>query len=104
MKVFLRIELTTTTELGLELLDATSSVDEALFTGVSRVRIRSDVADHDLVLNTIDDLCLTATHGGAGQIFGACGDVDECDRVELWMDVSFHGKFLSRFGLSPDAL
>jgi len=75
-------QLTTAAELVLELLDAACSVDEALLTGEGRVRIGSDVANHDLVFSAVDCFCLAATHGGLRQELVACGDVDECDRVE----------------------
>jgi hypothetical protein len=25
----------------------------------------------------------------------SCRDVDKCDRIELWMEISFHGKMPS---------
>lgn len=88
--------LATTTELRLELLDAASGVDEALLTCEGRVRIGSDVADHDLIFYAVDSFCLATTHSGTSQIFRASRNVDEGNRVELWMDFSFHGKKIPR--------
>jgi len=82
-------------ELVLELLDAASGVDEALFTGESRVRVRSDIADHDLVFSTVDGFRLAATHRGTGQKLVTSGDVDKCDRIEFRMDISFHSEMPS---------
>ena len=74
----------------MELLDAACSVDEALLTGEGGVRIGSDVANYDLVFSAVDCFCLAATHSGLGQELVACGNIDECDRVECRMEISFH--------------
>ena len=75
----------------MELLNAACSVDEALLTSEGGVRIGSDVANNDLVFNAVDCFCLAATHGGLRQKLVTCGDVDECDRVECRVEISFHG-------------
>ena len=46
--------LATASELVLELLDATSGIDETLLTSEGRVRISSNIANHHLVINAID--------------------------------------------------
>lgn len=43
-------------ELVRELLDATSGVDQTLFTGVSRVRVAGHITDDDVILDTVDGL------------------------------------------------
>ena len=55
------------------------------------MRIGSNVANHDLVFITVYCFCLAATHSGLGQELVTCGNVDECDRVECRMEISFHG-------------
>ncbi len=77
-------------ELVLELLDAAGGVDEALLTGEGGVRIGGDIADHDLVIDAVDGFRLAATHGGASEELVPRGDVDERDRIELRMEISFH--------------
>ena len=79
----------------MELLDAASGIDEALLTGEGGVRIGSNIADHDLVFSAVDSFSLAATSRGASQELVACRDVDECDRIELRMDVSFHSEMPS---------
>ncbi len=49
----------TTTELVLELLDAASRIDEALFARVHRMGIHRDIADDFYVLNAIDGFRLS---------------------------------------------
>ena len=75
----------------MELLDTASCVDETLLTSEGGMRVGSNVANHDLVLITVDCFCLAATHSGLGQELATCGNVDECDRVECRMEISFHG-------------
>jgi hypothetical protein len=96
-----RFVLATATELVLELLDATSGIDETLLAGESRVRIGGDIADHHLVFHIIDGFSLVATHGGTSQIFNAGRNIYECNRVELWMDISFHSVVLSMVSAYP---
>jgi hypothetical protein len=55
--------LATAAEFRLEFLDATCGVDETLLTSESRVRIGSNVANYDLVFNTIYSFSLATTHG-----------------------------------------
>jgi hypothetical protein len=95
--------LATASELVLELLDATSGIDETLLTSEGGVRIGSNIANYHLVINAIDCFSLATTHSRASQIFSACRNVDEGNRVELWMDISFHSIF-RRFRAIPDAL
>jgi hypothetical protein len=95
--------LATASELVLELLDATSGIDETLLTSKGGVRIGSNIANYHLVINAIDCFSLATTHGRASQIFGASRNVDEGNRVELWMNFSFHSIF-RRFRAIPDAL
>jgi len=88
--------LAATAELALELLDAACSVDETLLTSEGWVGIGCDVADDHLVVYTVDGFCLAATHRGASKDFRASRNVDEGNRVELWVDICFHGKKFSR--------
>ena len=88
-------ELAAAAELVLELLDAACSIDETLLTGEGGVRVSSDVADDDLVFGAVDGFRLVATHSGVSQEFVTRGDVDECDRIELGMDCSFHSEMAS---------
>ena len=93
--------LATASELVLELLDAASRIDETLLASEGRVRIGSNIANHHLVINAIDCFRLAATHSGASQIFSASRNIDEGNRVELWMNISFHSKCpFGGFGLS----
>lgn len=89
-----RSRLATAAELVLELFDATSGVDETLLTSEGRVRVRSDVANDDLVFNTVDFFSLATTHCGASEEFVTSRNVDECDVIELRMDISFHRRCL----------
>ena len=75
----------------MELFDAAGGVDETLLTGEGGVRVGGDVADHDIVFDPVDGFLLVAAHGGTGQELATGGDVDECDRIELGMEISFHG-------------
>jgi len=93
--------LATASELVLELLDATSGIDETLLTSEGRVRISSNIANHHLVINAIDCFSLATTHGGASQIFSASRNIDEGNRVELWMNISFHSSVLSEVSSYP---
>lgn len=95
--------LATASELVLELLDATSGIDETLLTSKGGVRVGGNVANDYLVVHAIDCFRLATTHSRASQIFGASRNVDEGNRVELWMDISFHSIF-RRFRAIPDAL
>lgn len=61
------------------------------------MRVSGDVADHDLVLNTINHLGLASAHGGACQELVPGRNVDKCDRVQLWMNFSFHGRMPSKY-------
>ena len=79
----------------MELLDATCGVDETLFTSVGRVRVGSDVADDDLVLNAINDLSLAAAHGRTSKKLVTRRNVDESNWVEFWVDVRFHADLVS---------
>ena len=88
-------ELAATAELVLELLDATSSIDETLLTSKGRVRISSNITDHDLVFGAVDSFSLATTHSGLRQELMSCRDVDERDRIELRMEISFHSKMPS---------
>ena len=65
--------------------------------------VRSDVANYDLVFDTVNRLSLTATHGGMSEILGACRNVDKSNRIELRMDISFHRDSFQKFVLNPDA-
>jgi len=76
----------------LEFLDTASGVDKTLLTSKGRMRIRSDVANYHLVIHPINCFCLATTHSGTSQIFSASRNVDEGNRVELWMNISFHSK------------
>gem|GEM_PF-3624433 len=93
--------LATASELVLELLDATSGIDETLLTGKGGVRISSNIANYHLVINAIDCFSLATTHGGASQIFSASRNIDEGNRVELWMNISFHSSVLSEVSSYP---
>jgi hypothetical protein len=84
-------QLAAAAELILELLYTACCVDETLLTSEGGMRVSSNVANHDLIFITVDCFCLAATHSGLGQELVACGDVDECDRVECRMEISFHG-------------
>jgi hypothetical protein len=86
--------LSATTELGLELLDTTCGVDETLLTSEGRVRISSDVTNDDLKINAVNRFSFRTTHSGTSQKLRACRNVDEGNRLELWMDISFHGNKL----------
>jgi hypothetical protein len=93
--------LATTSELVLKLFDATSGIDETLLTRKGRVRISSNIANYHLVIHAIDGFSLAATHGGASQIFSASRNIDEGNRVELWMNISFHSSVLSEVSSYP---
>ena len=88
-------DLSAAAELGLELLDATSGVDEALLTCKGGVRVGGDVADGDLVFDAVNGFSLRTTQGGTSQKFSAGRNVNEGNRLELWMDISFHSKNVS---------
>ena len=75
----------------MELLYTACGVDETLLTREGGMRVRSNVANHDLIFITVDCFSLAAPHSGLSQELVACGDVDECDRVECRMEISFHG-------------
>ncbi len=89
-KIWLVARLAAAAELVLELLDATCGIDETLLTGEGGVRISSDVTDNDLIFSAVDCFRLTATHSGLSQELMTRRDVDECDRIELRMEISFH--------------
>ena len=55
------------------------------------MRISGDVANHDLMLNTVDDLGLAATHSRAGNEFVPGRNVNKGYRIQLGMDFCFHG-------------
>ena len=74
-------ELAAAAELVLELLDATSGINETLLTSEGRVRISSDITNDDLIFSAVDCFCFATTHSGLRQELVACRDVDECDRI-----------------------
>jgi len=86
------VVLATAAELVLELFDAACGIDEALLTSEGGVRISGNIADHDLVFNAVDSFLFAATHGGVCKVLRAGRNIDEGSRIELWMDISFHGK------------
>jgi hypothetical protein len=65
--------------------------------------ISSDVADHDLVLYTVDLFGLVTTHRRACDKFVPCRNVDKYDWIERGMYFSFHGDTYSYWLISPDA-
>lgn len=90
------------TKLRLEFLDAPGGIDEALLARIRGMRIGGNIADHDLVLHSVDFLGLATAHRRAGKELVSGGNVDEGDRIELGMDFSFHGYSYSL--INPDAL
>lgn len=81
-----------TAELVLELLDATSSVHEALFARVGRMGVHRHIADNDVILDAIDRFLLLGAKGGLGQKLPATGNVHEARGFVFGMNVLFHGK------------
>ena len=77
-------------ELLLELLNATRRIDEALFPGVGRMRVRSDVANNHEVVNAVDFFDLLAFHCRARDKACACGNVDKAYGFVVWVDFVFH--------------
>lgn len=68
-------------ELVGEFLDATSGVDETLFTRVGRMGIHGDVADDHVVFFTIDLLLARRGQSGLSQELLAGGNVLKADVV-----------------------
>lgn len=66
------------------------------------MRIRSNIADYNLVLNTINLLGLATAHSGAGDELVPGRNVDKNDRIERRMNFSFHSDTYRL--ISPDAL
>jgi hypothetical protein len=83
--------LSAATELVLELFDTTRGVDHALFASEGGVRISSDVTNDDLIVNAVNCFIFCTTHSGTSQKLRACRNVDKDNRLELGMDISFHG-------------
>lgn len=74
-----------------ELLDPTGGVDNALFTGVSGVRVRGHVAKDDEEFNSIDDLLTGRLHRGFGLKPFAARNIEITNVVEYGMAFGFHG-------------
>lgn len=87
-------------ELAGELLDAARGIDEALFTGVSRVRIHRHITNDDEVFLTVDLLLASGLHGGLRQETFAGGNVEEADIIEIGMAGGFHRY---KWFINPDA-
>lgn len=80
----------TTSELLLELLDATRGVHEALLPGKDRVGVRRNVYDEYLMLNTIDSLLLLRALSRCGEKLAACRYVYIGCWERFWVDFSLH--------------
>lgn len=78
------------TELVLELLNATCSVNEALLTGVNRVGIHGDVTDDHVILDAIDGFLAIRLGSRLSEEILSCGNVPVANRMSFWMDTSFH--------------
>ena len=74
-------ELAAAAELRLELLNAACGVDKTLLAGEGGVRIGGDIANHNLMLDTINGFGLAAAHRRAGQEFCAGGHVHKSHRI-----------------------
>lgn len=79
-------------ELVCELFDATSSIDETLFTGVGRMRIHGHITHDHVILFPINLLLAGGLHGGLGQEAFASGNVEEAKIVKVGMAGVFHGR------------
>ena len=79
------------TKFVVELLNTTSAVNEALFTGVGWVRIGRNVLNNDLILYTVDRFRFLGSDSGLGQKFLTGGYVYKTDGMGLRMDIGFHG-------------
>lgn len=77
-------------ELRGEFLDATGGVDEALLTGVGRVRVHRHIARDDEIFLTIDLLLAGGLHGGLREKTTARSDIEEADVVQRGMSLGFH--------------
>jgi hypothetical protein len=80
----------TTLELAGELLDTTGGVDDALFTGIGGMRIRSHIAQDDEEFNAIDDFLTGGLHRGLGEEALATRNIEETNVIEDWMAFGFH--------------
>jgi len=78
------------TELGVELLDATGGVHEALFAGIGGVRVHGDFATDDEIFDAIDQLGLLRLHGRTSRELAVRGDIHEDDVVIFRMACLLH--------------
>lgn len=103
-----RVRLATATELGLELLNATSGINEALFTGVGWMRVHGNVANHNAVLNAINGFLLLGLDCGMSQKLLTGRNVDEANRLVIWMNIFSHLLILNKLSaqtkLNPGGL
>jgi hypothetical protein len=60
------VALRAAAKLGLELFNATRSVNETFFTGECGMRVSRDVANDNLMLDAINRFGFATTHGRAG--------------------------------------
>src|SRR6185369_8903272 len=83
-------------ELRGELLDAARRIDEALFTGVGRMRVHRHVAEHHEIVFAVDLLLTDGLHGRLREKTTTGGNVEEANVVKSWVAFRLHGyKLLS---------
>lgn len=79
-----------TSELGLELFDATCGVDKTLLPGEHRMRIRGDVLHKDVIFDPVNRFLAVGLHSRLRKELFACRYVLETSGIDLWMTFFFH--------------
>lgn len=77
-------------EFALELVNATGGVNEALFTGVSRVRVSRNVARDHAIFDAVDDFLFLGGKRRRREELASRGNVAEANKINGRMDVFLH--------------
>jgi hypothetical protein len=87
----LRPRLALATELVLELFDATSGVDKALFAGVDRMGIHGDVTDDNAIFDAINGFLAIGLDSGTRDEILTGGHIPVTNRMRFGMNTFLHG-------------
>ncbi len=79
-----------TAELALELLHASSGIDETLLTRVGWMRIRRDIAHKQFVFHSVNGFLALRLHCRNGEKLLTCGHVLETSWTQFGMSLFFH--------------
>lgn len=77
-------------EFASEFFHPASTVDQTLFTGVSRMGIAGDIAQDNEIVFAVDRFGFRGTSDRAGQETTSTGDINKGDVIKFRMSFGFH--------------